>query len=71
MHYFEPGLDSIPYSAWAATDAGINVLSGAAIWIMQGQSLFKSSHDTHQVWLPKGEEIEDSLATGCSRSPGA
>eukprot|EP00959_Pyramimonas_sp_CCMP1952_P030434 637888-Pyramimonas_sp.AAC.1 len=47
MHYSEPGLDSIPYSAWAATDAGIN------------------------VWLPKGEEIEDSLATGCTRSPGA
>eukprot|EP00959_Pyramimonas_sp_CCMP1952_P057127 1192467-Pyramimonas_sp.AAC.1 len=67
MRYSEPGLDSIPYSAWAATDAGVHVLSDAMMWIMQGQYLFKSSNDTLQVWLPKGEEGDDSLATGCSR----
>eukprot|EP00959_Pyramimonas_sp_CCMP1952_P104126 2176498-Pyramimonas_sp.AAC.1 len=71
MHCSEPGLDSTPYSAWAATDVGINVLSDAMIWIMQGQPFFKSPNDTLQVWLSKGEEIEYSLATGCSRSPGA
>eukprot|EP00959_Pyramimonas_sp_CCMP1952_P403880 8463126-Pyramimonas_sp.AAC.1 len=56
MHYSEPGLGSIPHSAWAATDSGASVLSDGMMWIMQGQTLLKSPNDTLQVWLPKGEE---------------
>eukprot|EP00959_Pyramimonas_sp_CCMP1952_P069256 1445450-Pyramimonas_sp.AAC.1 len=40
-------------------------------WIMQGQSLFESSNGTLQVWLPKGEEVDSPLASGCARSPSA
>eukprot|EP00959_Pyramimonas_sp_CCMP1952_P208440 4360223-Pyramimonas_sp.AAC.1 len=71
MHYSEPGLDSILYSAWAASDVGIQVLSDAMIWIVQGQSLCIGSNGTLQVWFPEGEEVGDSLATGCARSPSA
>eukprot|EP00959_Pyramimonas_sp_CCMP1952_P426067 8924102-Pyramimonas_sp.AAC.1 len=71
MHYSEPGIDSIPYSAWAAFDIGLDVLAEAMMWIMSGQFLFKSSNDTLQVWLPKGEGVDDSWATGCTRAPSA
>eukprot|EP00959_Pyramimonas_sp_CCMP1952_P080154 1675623-Pyramimonas_sp.AAC.1 len=37
MRNSEPGLDSVPYSAWAATDTGIHALSDAIGWTMQGQ----------------------------------
>eukprot|EP00959_Pyramimonas_sp_CCMP1952_P183042 3827699-Pyramimonas_sp.AAC.1 len=67
MHYSEPGLDSIPYSAWAATSTGIQALADAMTWIMQGQSLFKSSNDTLQVRLPQCEEVGDSMASGCAQ----
>eukprot|EP00959_Pyramimonas_sp_CCMP1952_P266885 5579643-Pyramimonas_sp.AAC.1 len=71
MRCSEPGLGSIPCSAWAATSTGIQVLADAMMWTMQGQSLFKSSNNALQVWLPRGEEVDDSLASGCASAPSA
>eukprot|EP00959_Pyramimonas_sp_CCMP1952_P269797 5640586-Pyramimonas_sp.AAC.1 len=48
-----PGVDGLPYAAWAAREMGARGLWLARAWMMDGQRLFSQCGDTQQAFLPK------------------
>eukprot|EP00959_Pyramimonas_sp_CCMP1952_P420957 8818396-Pyramimonas_sp.AAC.1 len=63
-----PGIDGLPYAAWASADVCLDVLCNSLDWLLSGQLLYDSASVTIQAFLPKGTDQHDESGGGCSRS---
>ena len=64
-----PGLDGLPYYAWATREKCTETLWDVMCYMLNGGIFPDESNATVQAFLPKGDEPEDSEHSGCHRDP--
>ena len=66
-----PGTDSLPYRAWLAGKAFVDVLWHGTLWVLGGGFLPSETTEVLTVYAPKGELPEDGEKSGVTRSARA
>ena len=58
-----PGPDCLPYAAWLACEASLDILEDLSFFLCSGQHYIRDLNDSDFAFLPKGDNLTGELTT--------